>query len=228
MAQQSKLIFTASIAALMGTGFATGSALASDVSESEIVKQLSKKKKPLTRGLTRSLKKPAGAMSTTEKGYLRNLGKTRGIKFVVKEGEKPQDYAKPTYEKQEIEKIVTIVKKHDLPKLDFKIGFEFGSAQVSGPSIIQVVELAKALNHPALKETRIILGGHTDAKGSDAFNQILSQKRSNSVAKMVVEIGGIDPARLVPVGFGEHKLKNPYDPHASENRRVEVINISTY
>lgn len=208
-------------------GLAAASVQASEVSQSEIVKKLSKKK-PVTRSLTRSLKKPTSAMSQGDQSYLGDLGKTRGIKFTIKEGEKPQDYDAPTYQKQEIEKIGTLVKKYDLPKLDFKIGFEFGSAQVSGPSIIQVVELAKALNHPALKNTRIILGGHTDAKGSDEFNQVLSQKRSNSVARLVVEIGGIDPTRLVPIGFGEHKLKNTYDPHASENRRVEVINITTY
>ncbi len=86
----------------------------------------------------------------------------------------------------------------------------------------------KALQHPDLKDIRIILGGHTDAKGSDGFNQILSQKRSDSVARLVAQIGGIDESLLVPVGFGEHQLKNIHDPHAAENRRVEVINISGY
>ncbi len=200
---------------------------ASDVSQSDIVDKLTRKK-PATRSLKRSLGAPKSTMSSGDIEFLGSLGNTRGIKFTIKADKKKEDYKKPTYNTDELSKIGDVVSKYNLPKLDFNIRFEFGSAEVSGESIAQVVELAKALNHPSLSETRIILGGHTDAKGSDAFNQILSQKRSDSVARLVAQIGGIRPERLVPVGFGERKLKNTIDPNAAENRRVEVINISTY
>ncbi|MEE9376044.1 MAG: OmpA family protein [Rhizobiaceae bacterium] len=208
---------------------------AAELNQQAIVDKL-QRKKPATRSLTKTRSFGSGsassssaeAMSSDEKGFLGSLGKTRGIKFNLQKTEATQDYKKPTYDAKEITKIGAIVKKYDLPTLDFKIEFEFGSAEISGSSISQVVELAKALQHPSLQGTRIILGGHTDAKGSDAFNQILSQKRSDSVARLVAQIGGIDAARLVPVGFGEHKLKNTFDPNAAENRRVEVINITSY
>ena len=202
--------------------------VAAEILQSDIVKKLAGKKTSKTRSLTRSLSGNNSGMSKTDKGYLGSLGKTRGIKFKINQPKESQDYKNPTYQPQEISTIGKIVVKYDLPKLDFNIEFEFGSAQISGNSISQVVELAKALQHPDLKDIRIILGGHTDAKGSDGFNQILSQKRSDSVARLVAQIGGIDASRLVPVGFGEHQLKNIHDPHAAENRRVEVINISGY
>ncbi|MEP1206580.1 MAG: OmpA family protein [Rhizobiaceae bacterium] len=206
----------------------TSSASAQEISSDDIIKKLAKK--PKTRSLTRSLSKKK-KMKAQDRDFLGSLGRTRGIKFLPKGGSESvsnssQGQSKqPTYEYAEIEKIEKIVDTYELPKLEFQIAFEFGSAQVSGSSIIQVVELAKALNHPSLQTTRIILGGHTDAKGSDEFNQQLSQKRSNAVAKLIAEIGHIDASRLVPIGFGEHQLKNTYDPHAAENRRVEVINI---
>lgn len=201
-------------------------AAAQDVKTSTIVDGLASKKKPLTR----SFGKPKPTMSDADQKLLRSLG--RGIKFVVTpEAAKTADkteYGGSAYQANDLAKIEAVVEKYDLPRLDFEIGFEFGSDEVKGSSISQIVELAKALNHPSLANTRIILGGHTDAKGSDSFNQDLSQRRSNSVARLIVQIGDIKQERLVPVGFGEHKLKNAEDPHSAENRRVEIINISEY
>lgn len=217
--------FSLTAIVLIATGTCTGLATASELSTEQILEQLAPKK-PLTRSLT---KKPK--MANKDRDFLKSLGNTRGIKFIVNEGSgknESTDYKQPTYQENEIDKVVEITKQYDLPKLEFKINFDFGSSNVSGDSLTQVINLAKALGHPSMADARIILGGHTDAKGSDAFNQILSQKRSDAVAQLVVKIGHIDPSRLVPLGYGEHELKNTNDPHADENRRVEVINISEY
>ncbi len=35
----------------------------------------------------------------------------------------------------------------------------------------------------------------------------------------------LDPDSLVTIGFGEEQLKNPQDPFADENRRVQIVNV---
>jgi peptidoglycan-associated lipoprotein len=44
---------------------------------------------------------------------------------------------------------------------------------------------------------------HTDCRGSDQANKILSQKRAESCVRYLVDEKGIDPARLIPRGLGE-------------------------
>jgi flagellar motor protein MotB len=43
----------------------------------------------------------------------------------------------------------------------------------------------------------------------------------------LIENFHIDPKQLVAVGFGEEKLKNPENPLAAENRRVQVVNMAS-
>lgn len=50
----------------------------------------------------------------------------------------------------------------------------------------------------------IELAAHTDTRGSDKSNQILSQKRAETCVNYLIE-RGIDPERMVPVGYGESR-----------------------
>ena len=76
---------------------------------------------------------------------------------------------------------------------------------------------------------RVRVEGHTDSKGSDAYNQRLSQRRSESVVKYLIS-KGIDPSRLEAVGFGKSRPIAPnQNPDGGDNpigraknRRVEV------
>ena len=72
-------------------------------------------------------------------------------------------------------------------------------------------------------KTIIVVAGYTDSKGSDTYNQSLSEKRANSVASYL-KTKKVKPARFDVVGFGE---KNPIANNATEegralNRRVEL------
>jgi hypothetical protein len=64
--------------------------------------------------------------------------------------------------------------------------------------------------------------GHTDAKGSAAYNQTLSEQRAASVRKYLVQRFPLQPDALVSVGLGETQLKRPAEPTAGINRRVEI------
>ena len=74
---------------------------------------------------------------------------------------------------------------------------------------------------------RILITGHTDSQGSEAYNQRLSEGRAASVKKAMVE-RGIDPNRILTAGKGESE---PIDTNATaegrqNNRRVEVAVIA--
>ena len=69
--------------------------------------------------------------------------------------------------------------------------------------------------------------GHTDSRGSDAYNLTLSQKRAESVRNYLIS-RGVSPDRMEPRGFGESQpiADNRTEQGRSQNRRVEFIIIS--
>ncbi len=72
-------------------------------------------------------------------------------------------------------------------------------------------------------QTIIVSAGHTDSRGSDEYNQSLSERRANSVAQYLLDQGVLE-ARLETVGFGEKApvADNGNAEGRSLNRRVEL------
>jgi outer membrane protein OmpA-like peptidoglycan-associated protein len=98
---------------------------------------------------------------------------------------------------------------------------------VIGPKAVGAVnELGVALLSPALKESTILLNGHTDAAGSPDYNLALSHRRAQSVRKYLIHTFKIPEDRLLVAGFGFERLKVADQPLSGENRRVEVVNTS--
>jgi outer membrane protein OmpA-like peptidoglycan-associated protein len=73
-------------------------------------------------------------------------------------------------------------------------------------------------------QVALLIKGHTDASGSDTYNQVLSEYRAAAVQDYLVRAYRIDPARVVAQGRGETEplTENPYD---GKNRRVEFERI---
>lgn len=71
-------------------------------------------------------------------------------------------------------------------------------------------------------KTTIRIAGHTDSKGSDDYNQGLSERRANSVRQYLVR--GVIPSRVQAVGYGERYpiATNTTTQGRQENRRVEL------
>ncbi|MBU3660054.1 MAG: OmpA family protein [Flavobacteriales bacterium] len=86
------------------------------------------------------------------------------------------------------------------------------------PLLNEIVALLKA--NPG---SSIVLEGHADATGEDEFNQLLSQKRTESLRKYLLN-QGIDPSRVQTGSFGESRPKflNTSPKGRALNRRVEV------
>jgi outer membrane protein OmpA-like peptidoglycan-associated protein len=125
---------------------------------------------------------------------------------------------------EERKEIVDVVKENDLPAIDLEVFFEFDSAEITPAALPTLETLGAALGADQLKGSIFLVAGHTDAKGSDAYNRGLSDARAKSVRGLLIEMFQIDPTQLVAVGFGEEQLKNK--PFAGENRRVQVVNMA--
>jgi outer membrane protein OmpA-like peptidoglycan-associated protein len=73
-------------------------------------------------------------------------------------------------------------------------------------------------------DTDIEIQGHTDNKGSDSYNEALSQRRSNAVMLYLID-RGIPNSRMNPKSFGEEypKYSNDTEEGRLKNRRVEFL-----
>lgn len=113
------------------------------------------------------------------------------------------------------------------PSIPIKIHFATNSAAISSKSHRQLEEIARALNEPSLRSSRILIEGHTDNVGSEAYNLELSTKRAESVKRYLVEKFGIDEGRLETRGFGSSRpvASNDTSWGRSQNRRVELVNL---
>src|SRR5260370_20638840 len=96
---------------------------------------------------------------------------------------------------------------------------------MSGKWVASVEGLGRALTKADLKGSPFVVAGHTDGAGGEAYNQDLSERRADSIKRYLVDKYGITGSDLVTVGYGKSKLKDPNQPMAEVNRRVQVVNM---
>ncbi|HEV2603696.1 MAG TPA: OmpA family protein [Microvirga sp.] len=203
MSVRSLGLHTARMAGLLIVGWAS-LAHAQPVSETQIIEAL--KPKGVTRGL--SIGAPPPSLSSADTSFVESL----------------RNRAPRTLSTGEREKLAEMSSQE--PSIDLDVPFEFNSAKI-GPRALPIVKnLGTALSHPDLKGGTFVLAGHTDAKGTDEFNQSLAEQRAEAVKRYLIENHGIPAESIVSVGYGETRLKNTADPTAAENRRVQATNLS--
>ncbi len=167
--------------------------------------------------------------STTGK-YLVSLpsGKNYGI-AVKKDGylfHSENFDLKASEEFQEIEKNVALKQIDVGQSIVLKnIFFDFDKATIRSESANELDRLIKLLNENLT--LKIELGSHTDNKGSDDYNQKLSQSRSQSVVTYLIG-KGISSDRLIAKGYGEYVpvATNDTELGRQENRRTEFKILS--
>jgi outer membrane protein OmpA-like peptidoglycan-associated protein len=209
MSARKNLTAILSIVTIGGTAFSFGMAkavAAEDVTEDQIVRALAPAKKPLTRGL--SVGPQADPAIAAAEG-----------KFVQTIRGRPTRSLSAT-EREEIAAIV-----RDKPKIDLEINFDYNSADISAKSLPSVQARGRALSNPALKGSTFVVAGHTDAAGGEGYNQDLSGRRADTIKRYLTDKYGINGTDLVTVGYGKSKLKDPSQPMAEANRRVQVVNM---
>ena len=183
-----------------------GLALAGDVSSDQIVHAL--QPRPVTRGLS------AGPQADP-------TAKAREISFVqTLRNRKTRSLS--LGEREQIAEIASTK-----PKIDLDIQFDYNSANITATSMPSVQALGKALTDVNLKGSTFVVAGHTDAIGSDAYNQDLSERRADTIKRYLIEKFGIAGTDLVTVGYGKSRPKDPNAPMDPTNRRVEIVNMDT-
>ncbi|MDT8878082.1 OmpA family protein [Halomonas saccharevitans] len=101
------------------------------------------------------------------------------------------------------------------------VNFEFDSAVLTMGAEDILADVAEKLR--ANENVRVRIEGHTDAVGSDSYNQDLSQRRADSVADYLAS-QGVSMDRMRTIGYGESQpvASNETDAGRAENRRVEL------
>lgn len=110
-------------------------------------------------------------------------------------------------------------------KFDSGILFDFDSDDVKPSARENIKNLVASLNDNP--DTDILVIGHTDATGTDRYNQGLSERRARSVSTYAVS-QGLAKARTSTQGrsFHEPIADNDTEAGRAENRRVEIVIIA--
>jgi outer membrane protein OmpA-like peptidoglycan-associated protein len=200
------MLSIATVGAALSIGVGTAVAGDANVTEDQILQALAPAKKPLTRGLS--------------------VGPQADPAKVAAEGafvQKLRNRATRSLSSGERDEIASIAKER--PNIDLEINFDYNSADVSDKSMPSVQALGKALTNPDLKGSTFVVAGYTDAAGGEAYNQDLSERRADAIKRYLTDKFGIAGSDLVTVGYGKTKLKDPGNPMAEANRRVQVVNM---
>jgi outer membrane protein OmpA-like peptidoglycan-associated protein/Tol biopolymer transport system component len=99
--------------------------------------------------------------------------------------------------------------------------FDFDKSDLQATSFVELDKVAELLQkNPTIK---IEIAGHTDNKGDKKYNQILSQKRAETVVNYLVQ-KGIAKTRLVAKGYGDTVplVANDTEENKAKNRRTEL------
>ena len=113
------------------------------------------------------------------------------------------------------------IEKGQVIRLD-RIYFDFDKSDLLPASNQQLDELVTLMNnYPSMK---IAIHGHTDSRGSDRYNEVLSDRRSRAVYDYLLN-QNVDYGRLEFKGFGEIRPvdTNDTDEGRQNNRRVEFV-----
>ena len=108
-------------------------------------------------------------------------------------------------------------------RIELNLEFDFDSDALRPNHYSEIERVADFMEaHPA---TSAQLEGHTDSRGSEAYNQALSERRAYAVRDYLIDEADIDPRRITAVGYGEGRpvASNDTDSGRQRNRRVNAV-----
>lgn len=113
----------------------------------------------------------------------------------------------------------SIRREQDVLRATFKgeAYFDTGSDQLKPGAYPELRRISEILNK--YPQTDIEVGGHTDIRGSEEYNQELSERRAEAVSDELIH-NGVSARRIRTVGYGESR---PISVDHAMNRRVEIV-----
>jgi outer membrane protein OmpA-like peptidoglycan-associated protein len=116
-----------------------------------------------------------------------------------------------------------------MPRVDIDtVTFDFGSWELSDEEALALTGVAEAINR-AIEENPnevFLVEGYTDAVGDPDDNLTLSDRRAETVARLLTEIFDVPAENLTSTGYGEQNLKIDTQEPERENRRVTIRRIT--
>ena len=106
--------------------------------------------------------------------------------------------------------------------------FDTGQATVEREQVGSLTKVAKAILGLIERNPGevFLIEGHTDAVGSDESNLELSDRRAETVARLLTDLYGVPPENLVTQGYGERYLKVETENEERANRRATIRRIT--
>lgn len=102
------------------------------------------------------------------------------------------------------------------------VEFDFDQAVIKPEFYDEIQTFADFLK--TYSNTNVVIEGHTDSDGTEAYNQGLSERRARAVMTRLVNEHGIPASRLSAVGYGESRpvVENNSTANKARNRRIEA------
>ena len=109
--------------------------------------------------------------------------------------------------------------------IELRVEFDTNKSFVKPAYHERIKEVADYMKRHS--EVDAVIEGHTDSRGSDAYNQSLSQRRADSVRQYLIDKLGVSASRLTAKGYGESKplADNNTAEGRQRNRRVIAVFI---
>jgi OOP family OmpA-OmpF porin len=112
--------------------------------------------------------------------------------------------------------------------IELEVNFANNSSVVTADNFAEITKVAEFMND--YPQTSVVIEGHTDDTGAADYNQLLSKKRAQAVAAILIERNNINASRVSAKGFGESSplYDSSVQNYRAKNRRVvAVINVTT-
>jgi OOP family OmpA-OmpF porin len=115
----------------------------------------------------------------------------------------------------------------EVARVELVVNFDFDRSEVKAEYFDEIEEVAEFMRQ--YEDTVVELEGHTDSRGTDQYNQGLSERRANAVRQVMIDRFGISAGRITATGYGESQpiASNSTDAGRAENRRVITVVIKT-